>query len=376
MKILKLFTLLLVGFSLFACDDDDDYTGDWSKGREFGGVTRVGAVSFQIGNNVYVGLGYDGNRTYGDKEMRDFWRFRNNNWVKVDSFPGDGRFGAVAFVVDGKAYVGTGFRPQRSLVVNDSTVIQEKRYYSDFYVFDGTTETWEKDSLGSDNPALVFPGAGREHAVAFSVGGYGFVGTGAIDDNTVVSDFYKFDPSSGWSTTDYPCDSRRGATAFVIDDFAIVCTGTGTSSTGYKVDVAKYDATTDTWSTERPLVNRSPNSYDDKYGRIQRAYGVSFTSTLDASGDIPTRGYVALGAGPYPRTVWRFNPNNGHWSEATQIPSAMSSPRVSSVSFMLNQHGYITTGGTSIETAAYQDTWMFTPGVKEDDDNDYSIVDW
>ena len=103
---------------------------------------------------MYVGLGYDGNRTYGDKEMRDFWKFRNNNWVKVDSFPGLGRFGAVAFVVDGKAYVGTGYRPQRSITVSggavdgsDTVIIQEKKYFSDFYVFDGATEKWQKDSL-------------------------------------------------------------------------------------------------------------------------------------------------------------------------------------------------------------------------------------
>lgn len=371
MKVLKLFGLLLLGACFFACDSSDDNEGDWSKAREFGGVTRVGAVSFQIGDNVYVGLGYDGNRTYGDKEMRDFWKFRNNNWVKVDSFPGEGRFGAVAFVVDGKAYVGTGYRPQRSISAGDTTYIQEKKYFSDFYVFDGATETWQKDSLSGD---LAFPGQGREHAVAFAVGGNGFVGTGAIDANTVTSDFFKFNPSTGWSETDFPGDSRRGATAFVINDQAIVCAGAGTSNSGYKIDVLKYNSATDKWSSCNPITNRSDHSFDDDYNKIQRAYAVSFVSDLDAHDRIP-RGYLACGAGSYNRTCWEYNITRDRWYDVTSLPSAMTTPRVSAVSFSLSGYGYVTTGGSSIETAMYQDSWRFIPGIDEDDDNDYSIVD-
>lgn len=378
MKILKLFSLLLMGAALFACDSSDDNEGDWSKAREFGGVTRVGAVSFQIGDNVYVGLGYDGNRTYGDKEMRDFWKFRNNNWVKVDSFPGLGRFGAVAFVVDGKAYVGTGYRPQRSITVaggavdgSDTVIIQEKKYFSDFYVFDGETETWQKDSLSGE---FTFPGQGREHAVAFAVGGNGFVGTGAIDANTVTSDFFKFNPQTGWTTTDFPGDSRRGASAFVINDMAIVCAGAGTGNSGYKYDVLKYNSKEDKWSSCNPIMNRSDHSFDDDYNKIQRAYAISFASSLDAGDGIP-RGYLACGAGAYNRTCWEYNITKDRWYDVTSLPSAMTTPRVSAVGFALNGYGYVTTGGSSIETAMYQDSWRFVPGVEEDDDNDYSIVD-
>lgn len=382
MKILKLLSLLLLSTAFFACDSSNDDDGDWSKAREFGGVTRVGAVCFKIGDNVYVGLGYDGDRTYGDKEMRDFWKFRNNSWVKVDSFPGLGRFGAVAFVVDGKAYVGTGYRPQRTITVTipggaangmDSTyqTTQNKRFFSDFYVFDGATETWSKDSLSGE---FAFPGQGREHAVAFAVGGCGFVGTGAVDERTVTSDFYKFDPNTGWSETDFPGDSRRGATAFVIGDQAIVCGGAGIGGSGYKLDVLKYSAATDSWSSCHPIMNRSDHSFDDSYSKIPRAYAVSFTSSLDSPSGTP-RGYIACGAGTHNRTCWEYDIEKDRWYEVTSLPSAMGSPRVSAVAFDLDGYGYVTTGGSSIETAMFQDSWRFIPGMDEDDDNDFSIVD-
>ena len=372
---LKYILFLCIGSLAIACDSSDDKDGDWMKSIEFRGVVRVGAVSFKIGDDVYVGLGHDEERLYGEKEMRDFYRFdaATESWAEVDSFPGEGRYGAVAFVIGNKAYVGTGYRPERNNFTqspwtgNDTVIKQDKKYYNDFYVFDGETQSWDTIPLGESNSALKFPGKGIRYGVAFSVAGKGYVGTGAVDANTVVNDFYSFDPQNGWADAKFPGDSRKGATAFVIGDSAIVCLGVADS---YRTDVWLLRGKTGEWVRKNPLVNRSSHGYDDSYSKIQRAYAGSFVSDIHAGKD-GQLGYVVCGLGDYNRTCWTYSMRRDRWYDVTSLPSQMASPKVAPVAFSVNGYGFITTGGSSVETAKYRDTWKFIPGIEEDDYNDY-----
>jgi len=71
----------------------------------FNGAARDGAVSFTIGDVVYVGLGFNSNGT-----LKDFWKYSKEDdaWTQIADFAGDARTNAVAFTLNGKGYVGLG----------------------------------------------------------------------------------------------------------------------------------------------------------------------------------------------------------------------------------------------------------------------------
>ena len=113
MKRVNFLCLVLLGLFFTACHSNDDTWGDWSRSFSFGGFPRTGAVTFTIDDVVYVGLGFNILLDQQDKTLTDFWMYKDRIWTQIADFPGGGRYGAVAFVVDGKAYVGTGYRPDQ-----------------------------------------------------------------------------------------------------------------------------------------------------------------------------------------------------------------------------------------------------------------------
>lgn len=124
MKRVNFLCLVLLGLFFTACHSNDDTWGDWSRSFSFGGFPRTGAVTFTIDDVVYVGLGFNIQLDQQDKTLTDFWMYKDRIWTQIADFPGEGRYGAVAFVVDGKAYVGTGYRPDQ----NTTT----EQYFNDF----------------------------------------------------------------------------------------------------------------------------------------------------------------------------------------------------------------------------------------------------
>ena len=105
MKRVNFLCLVLLGLFFTACHSNDDTWGDWSRSFSFGGFPRTGAVTFTIDDVVYVGLGFNILLDQQDKTLTDFWMYKDRIWTQIADFPGEGRYGAVAFVVDGKAYV-------------------------------------------------------------------------------------------------------------------------------------------------------------------------------------------------------------------------------------------------------------------------------
>ncbi len=79
-------------------------TNTWTRIADFGGTARYGAVAFSIGDKGYVTTGYDGNY------LKDLWEYNAtaNTWTQKASLTGSKRTDAVAFVYNSKAYVVTG----------------------------------------------------------------------------------------------------------------------------------------------------------------------------------------------------------------------------------------------------------------------------
>ncbi|MCG8340143.1 MAG: hypothetical protein MI674_02565 [Cytophagales bacterium] len=172
-----------------------DPVSGWEKVADFVGEGRLGAVAFVVGEpgeqKAYVGLGIDGMLN----SKKDFYRYNPSGWEKVADFIGEGRLGAVAFVVgepgEQKAYVGLGR--------GSST----DKYFKDFYRYDPSG--WKK--------VVDFPGEVEGNTVTFVADGKAYVlGKGR-------EDFYRYDPVSGWKKLkDLPENVKigPGAVAFSL----------------------------------------------------------------------------------------------------------------------------------------------------------------
>lgn len=121
---------------LSACnsDDDDDVKGNWTEVAQMGGAVRGGAISFTLNGRVFVGLGYNGSQTTtGRVYLADFQAYNGVSWERnaIPEFPGTLREGAAAFVLNNKVYVGLGYNNDL-----DDDVL------SDFWQYDPATTTW------------------------------------------------------------------------------------------------------------------------------------------------------------------------------------------------------------------------------------------
>lgn len=370
MRKFSLLVLAVLGFAFVACDDDD-HLGDWAKAPEFSGKMRNQAVSFTIGDNVYVGLGFGVDLS----EYTDFKRFDTKamTWYDVeDNFVkagGEGRHGAISFTaeVDGKtyAYVGLGY-------IAPNGVGRQKKYLKDFWRYDAETNTWKK--------LPDFPGTERRDAVAFSLGGYGFVGTGRADNAEMFKDFYRFDPKTEtWSgDLGFLGGQRYGGTAFVIDGAAYVCLGLSGGSPRTDVTKCTVDANGNvTWEAMQALADKPKVKQDKDYGRIPRGYAISFISNRGKDGE--SYAYIATGSqGPNLLTVWKYNHKKDQWHQMENIAGGSIT---GAVGFVVDGYGYYTTGGNSIDptgavssnaSSYFSNTsWRFIPDVKENRANDY-----
>ena len=326
---LKIFTLLLGLLWLQSCtdtiDNDDDGDGNWVRRSDYEGDTRSGAVSFTIDGFAYVGLGSD-----GDDYFKDFWRYdpERNFWQEVAEFPGEGRISAVAFSLEGKGYVGTGFNTDLqeeelrdfweynptedtwtrvsdfggsarfsavAFTLNNKGYVgtgYDGSFLKDFWTYDPTTDTWEQ--------TVSLFGSKRENAIAFVINGIAYVGSG-INNNQFLYDFWAFDPENeSWEDLALNDDDddydefisameRDDAVSFIIDDVAYIGTGRGSSS--FLANVIAFD----------PLTNRWQDGFTFFEG-TSRAAAVGFT--------LNNKGYIVTGRSGSSRhdDIWEFRP--------------------------------------------------------------------
>ena len=203
----------------------------WLRRADFPGKARNGAVSFSIDNLVYVGLGYD-----GINKLNDFWAYNptTNSWAQVADFGGSARYGAAAFSIGSNGYVVAGY---------------DGNQLKDFWKYSPTTNTWEQ---------LVSPGGSkRVDPVVFVIGKKAYLATGTNNGQN-IDDFWEYNSESdAWTQMrkisnytdetfddDYSYLPRYRAVAFTIGGKGYITTGI---TSGYNSTTWEYTPETDTW---------------------------------------------------------------------------------------------------------------------------------
>lgn len=260
--------------------------------------------------------------------------------------------------------------------------------------FSQTPNTWLKVSdLGSDTTGN---GLKRERAVAFSIDQFGYVGTGVDTSETVLVDFWKYDPTTNaWTQiADIPGSMRRNAISFTIDNYGYVGTGMDSvvaSSPGAATlnDFWRYDPSNNSWSARANFPGNSgfgiyfstgfsidskgyvcggkmgPNNYSNQLWEYKPALD-QWTQLANFPGgvryqlcsfSIGYKAYVGLGTDQdmYRKDIWEFSAATNQWTQMNDFPA---SARASTMTFTLGQRGYVCMGTNG---GFLDDLWEYNP---------------
>ena len=189
----------------------DQPTNVWTQKADYAGGKIYGAVGFSIGAKGYIGTGYKGPDL--TQPVQDFWEYdpSTNTWTQKANFGGTARACCVGFSIGAKGYVGVG---------NDGALQQE------FWEWDQATNVWSQKTN--------FGGIARWCASGFSIGTKGYIGTGCsnIAGNSGCKDFWEWDQTTNaWTQkADYGAGAIRDGCGFSVGNYGYIGTGSPNAS--------------------------------------------------------------------------------------------------------------------------------------------------
>lgn len=199
-------------------------------------------------------------------------------------------------------------------------------------------------SQGAWTQKASYPLAGRQYAVGFSVGNYGYYafGCGSGFPNSVNLVQYNPATDSWTQKTSFAGGTRIISHVMVIDTLAYFVSGSFWSGapddyTGYS-DVWVYNPYNDSWTQK----NNFPGT--PRHGGFSYSY----------SG----KGYFGLGIDDdlnFLDDFWEYNPLTDNWTQKTTFPGIH---RKSGAYFSVNKDGYVGLGYDNTSTAL-SDFWRF-----------------
>lgn len=299
MKRICILSLIMASFCLIQTSYGQNI---WVQKDSVKGPPKSACVAFAGYSIGYIGLGFD---QFDYKRALYAYNPNFDAWDKVESFGGElstglNRSSAAAFLISGKAYVGTGQGANP--------------YFGDIWEYNLTTNTWTQKAN--------FGGTPRTEAVGFTAGQFGFIGTGK-DASGFTNDFWKYDPATNiWtSVSSFPGTARKQAVAVSLGNSAFVGTGDDGAFTG---DFYKYNSSSDTWSS---VANFGGTP---RYGAVAFAIypnifvGTGYDNTLS-----------------YTKDFWSYNILNDTWSQVLDFPG---SARSNAAAFAIGSSGFVGTG--------------------------------
>jgi len=287
----------------------------WNRKADLPGIGRFYAVSFVIGNNIYVGTGTGAGTFIYNKDFYEY-NTTTDTWTRKSDLPGAARFGSTSFASGGKGYVLTGANTT-----------------GDMWEYDPVSDAWSQKAS--------FPGGRRFHSSSFVIGDKAYVGFG-WDASNQYNDLWEYTPiTNTWTQkASLPGPTRDGAVSFVIGNKGYVGTGYYYSigSLGvYLNDFWEYDPVSDAWTQKADL----PGS--------TRRWASGFS--------INNKGYIGTGSNGNSSLsdFWEYNPASNTWTQKADFPSTIRYGSVGSAT----SKGYITTGRSSGQNN--NDHWEYCP---------------
>lgn len=207
-------------------------------------------------------------------------------------------------------------------------------FFKDFWEYDPSANTWTQQA--------DFPGEGRMGAVAFSIGSKVYVGTGKGESGNLFKDFWEYDPATDtWTQkADFGGEARYAAVAFSIGDKGYVGCGDPSGSWG-ATDFWEYDPATDTWTQKADFGGSK------RYGAVGFAVG--------------GKGYIGTGGlGDLQKDFWEYDPAKDTWVQKADFGGGI---RSGAVAFVIGDKAYVGTGHVDLNRNGAKDFWKFDPAA-------------
>ena len=294
----------------------------WTQKANVGGLVRVGAVGFSIGNNGYIGTGDDNFFPYSD-----FWQWdkSTNVWTQKASFAGGPRGYAVGFSIGAKGYIGTGY---------DNSNFNFT-FFNDLWEWDQATNIWSQKSS--------FPGTARLQATGFSIGTKGYIGTGQDGSSNFFKDFWEWDQTTNtWSQkANLPGVARNYAAGFAIGTKGYIGLGYDAGA-GELQDIWECDQATNTWTQK---ANFGGGLWD-----------AAACFSIGAKGHVGTGGVDTIKG---TKEFWEWDQATNIWTRKTDFGGL---GRFGAVGFAIGSKGYIGTGADG-GLSCKNDFWEYDPSA-------------
>ena len=201
-------------------------------------------------------------------------------------------------------------------------------FKKDFWEYNSTSNIWTQKA--------DFGGEGRREAVGFSIGNKGYIGTG-LTASGLVNDVWEYNPiTNQWtSKAPYPGSPVSNAVAFSLNNKGYI--GTGSNTGGYTKAFYEYDPSVNTWTQKTDFAGTA------------REAAVAFS--------IDNKGYIGTGYdGTYNRDLYAYDPITNTWTAKALMPAG--SQRYEAVGFAIGKKGYIATGYAGTRK---KDLWEYDP---------------
>jgi N-acetylneuraminic acid mutarotase len=256
----------------------DTATKSWSAIQTYPDATGDdGKSTVAVDSLGYSGLGGTG----GFAWTNSWYSYSKtlNQWTPLTFYPGSARAYAATFAIGGEIYVAGG--------MNGST---PSIGHNDFYKYDIASNTWRQMASCPDSGVNF-------SAVAFTLGGKGYVCTGASVNNstgvmTALNEVWEYDPSdSTWTKKNpFPGGPRTEAMGWATCDKGYLGGGYAVHSPQtLDSDFWEYDPTIDTWTQ---IANYGGGNLDGAATFVIGKTGYVCGGQRDSANYQQARGYV------------------------------------------------------------------------------------